>query len=122
MTAVFSYLVRAGVMAPSLSPDLAFYLAAGASVLSILLGFTMQRRLSETVLPALTSYPAAAQAIRTHTIISLAAMEAGALFGALMALLSGTLTPLAFVVPFFAFAWLFFPSETRYHYLLACVG
>ncbi len=122
ITGVFVYLVNAGVVAPSLGPDIAFYVAAGASVLSILAGFAVQRRLSETVLPAVTSYPAAAHAIRTHTLISFAAMEAGAIAGAVMALLSGTLTPLAFVVPFFAFAWLFFPGDARYQYWLACAG
>jgi hypothetical protein len=62
------------------------------------------------------------QAIRTGTITSLAVMEAGAILAGVMALLSGTLSPLAFVVPFFAFAWLFFPSDTRVAYWLASVG
>jgi hypothetical protein len=121
-TVAFAFLITTGSFGATLSPDLAFYIAAGASILSIIVGFGVQRRLTDSVLPATSSYAAASQAIRTHTIISLAVMEAGALAGGLMGLLSGELTPLAFVVPFFAFAWLFFPSESRMAYWLATVG
>jgi hypothetical protein len=121
-TVAFAFLISGGQFGGTLAPDLAVYLAAGASVLSILGGFGFQRRLSDTVLPVASDYAAASHAIRTHTIISLAAMEAGALAGGLMGLLSGQLAPLAFVVPFFAFVWLFFPSESRYRYWLMSAG
>lgn len=118
----FAYLIASGTVGASLPPDLAFYIAAGASVLSIVVGFGVQRRLTDTVLPATSDYAAASHAIRTHTIMSLAAMEAGALAGGLMGLLSGQLSPLAFVVPFFAFVWLFFPTDSRMTYWLASLG
>jgi hypothetical protein len=121
-SAAFAFMINAGIAAGGLEPDLAFYVAAGASILSIIIGFGVQRRLVDTVLPAAASYAEASQAIRTHTIMALAAMEAGALAGGLMGLLSGQLTPLAFVVPFFAFVWLFFPSDARYQYWLASAG
>lgn len=118
-TAVFATLVLGGSGGGSLPPDLPFYLAAIASVASILAAFYVQRRLAEQALPAAADYDAAARAVRTHGLVSLAVMEAGAVLAGVMALLSGTLTPLAFVVPFFAFAWLFFPTEGRYLYLLS---
>jgi hypothetical protein len=121
-TVAFAVLINTGSVDVNLQPDFAFYIAAGASILSIIVGFGVQRRLTDTVLPATSDYAAASHAIRTHTIISLAAMEAGALVGGLMGLLSGQLAPLAFVVPFFAFVWLFFPSEARYQYWQASAG
>ena len=119
-TAVFATLVLGGSGGDgTLPPDLPFYLAAIASVASIFAAFYVQRRLAEQALPAAPDYDAAARAVRTHGVVSLAVMEGGALIAGGMAWLSGTLTPLAFVAPFFAFAWLFFPSEGRYLYWLS---
>ncbi|HLA63386.1 MAG TPA: hypothetical protein VK610_03095 [Rhodothermales bacterium] len=118
-TAVFAFLIATGAMQPAVDADTAFYLAAGFSVVTILAGFFVQRRLTDTVLPAADSYERAVAAVRIHGIMSIAVLEAGALIGGVLAMVSATMTPLAFVVPFFAFWWLFFPSEQRLLYLLS---
>jgi len=112
-------LVAAGGGLDLLTPDPAFYIAAALSIASILAGFAVQRRLADTLLPAANGYVGALYAIKTNTIVSFGAMEAGAIGAALMGFLSSTLAPFAFVLPFFAFALMFFPTEGRFRYWLA---
>jgi hypothetical protein len=119
LTAVMAYLVATGVGGGMEARELLFYLNAGLNVAAIAGAFAVQRGL-EARLPSAGSYAEAAALIRLRAIVSIAVMEASAFFAAVAALLTGELVNLAFVVPFFAFAFLFFPGEGRYAYWLAC--
>ena len=111
MTAVMAFLVRAGGAGGG---ELYFYANALVNMGALVAAFAVQRRLAERTLPAAAAYDEAARAIRTAGLVSLAVMEGSALFAGVMALVTGEVVNLAFVVPFFAFAALFWPSDTRY--------
>ena len=119
IVAVMAFLISTGAGgAMAEQRTLFFYLSAVFSVVAIAAAFTVQRGLDARLLgPA--SYAEAAALIRTRAILSAAVLEASALFAAVAAFLTGELIDLAFVVPFFAFVALFFPSEGRYAYWLA---
>jgi hypothetical protein len=117
LAAVMAYLAATGVGGGAEPKALFFYLNAAFNVAAIAGGFAVQRGL-EARLPAAGSYAEAAALIRQRVILSAAVMEASAFFAAVAVLLTGELVNLAFVVPFFAFALLFFPSEGRHAYWL----
>ena len=118
LVAVMSYLVSTGVAGGMEDGALLFYLNAAISAGAIAGAFAVQRGL-EARLPRTGSYAEAAALIRTRAILSAAVMEGSAFFAGVAAFLTGELINLAFVVPFFAFVLLFFPSEGRYAYWLA---
>ena len=118
LVAVMGYLVSTGAGGAVEEGGLLFYLNAAFSVAAIAGAFAVQRGL-EAGLHQTGSYAEAAALIRTRAILSAAVMEASALFAAVATFLTGELINLAFVVPFFAFVFLFFPSEGRYAYWLA---
>ena len=96
---------------------LLFYLNAGVSIVAIIAAFTTQRKMMDR-LPRLGTYEQVVSAVRLAGIISLAIMEGSALVAGLCAILSGQGVNLLFIVPFFAFAALFFPTEQRFASLL----
>lgn len=118
LVGVMAYLVSAGVGDTVEGGDLFFYLNAGLSVAAIAGAFAAQRGL-EARLPATGTYAEAAALIRGRVLLSAALIEGSALFAAVAFLVTGEWINLAFVVPFFAFMLLFFPSEGRYAYWLA---
>jgi hypothetical protein len=99
------------------SSDLLFLVNAGASVVAIIAGFMLQRMIGARMATA-ASEKAAMNWVRTFGLASIAVMEGSALLAGVIAFLTGYALNLAFVVPFLAFAWLFFPSRTRIEGLL----
>ena len=118
LTGVMSVLVSMGAGGVVNEGAVLFYANALISIAAIAGAFSVQRGL-EARLPATGSYAEAAGLIRTRVLLSAAIMEASAFFAAVAAFLTGDLLNLAFVVPFFAFIVLFFPSAGRYMYWLA---
>lgn len=92
--------------------DTLFLINAGVSIAAIVGGFTVQRRLPQQAAAADTE-TGAMNRVRTFSILALAVMEGSALVAGVMAFLTGNALNLAFVVPFLAFAALFFPSDDR---------
>ena len=118
LTAVMGCLVTTGAGGGVEGGTLVFYLNAALNVAAIAGAFAVQRGL-EARLPSAGTHAEAAALIRQRVLLSAAVMEGSALFAAVAAYLTGELINLAFVVPFFAFAFLFFPNEGRYAYWLA---
>lgn len=98
--------------------EAAFYAAALISVVGTAAAFALQRAMEARLLRA-GSDAEAERALRLFGVASLAAAEVPALAGAVAAFLTGDLLSLAFVVPFFAFAWLTWPSDDRVAHWLA---
>jgi hypothetical protein len=118
MTAVMGGLTVSGSV-PTL-PDnhaLYFYLTAGFSIVALVVAFSVQRRMLDS-LPMKGTYEEVVGAVRTSGIISLAVLEASALVACVSTLLTGEFINLLFVVPFFGFALLFFPTAARFESLL----
>lgn len=95
--------------------NLFIFLNAVIGVPVIIGGFAFQRKLDQRLTSA-QSQDEATRMIRTHGIISLAIVEGSAIFAVISMFITGDMLNLAFVVPFFAFAWLFFPSDSRFNY------
>ena len=121
ISAVMMFLLQSGLGGTMAEGGLIFTVNAALNVASILVGFAVQRKL-DAALPAVGSHAEAMALIRTRCILSIAVVEGSALFAAIATFLTGDLLNLAFVVPFFAFAWLFFPSDERFAYWLALGG
>ena len=121
ISAVMTFLVRSGSGGTMAEGGLIFTINAALNVASTLLGFSIQKKLDAT-LPSAGSYTEAMGLIRTRCILSIAVVEGSALFAAVATFLTADLLNLAFVVPFLAFAWLFFPSDERFSYWLALWG
>jgi len=121
LSAVMVFLVQSGSGGTMVEGNLIFTINAILNVASLLFGFSIQRKLDAT-LPSMGSYDEAMGLIRTRCILSIAIVEGSALFAAIAMFLTGEFLNLAFVVPFFAFAWLFFPSDTRFTYWLTLAG
>jgi hypothetical protein len=117
-TAVMIYLLATGDGGSPESGSLFFYANAALNVAAIAAAFAVQRSLDERLAHAGT-YEEAALLIRQRGLIALAIMEASAFFAIVALFLTGEWLNLAFVVPFFAFAALFFPTEARYAYWLS---
>ncbi len=117
LTTVLTYLASTRAEPPASDLAVLFYVNAALSMGAIGAGFWMQRTLTEA-LPKAGTYEEAALLIRTRGIVSIAVMEASALFAAVATYVTGELINLAFVLPFFAFLALFFPTEARYTFLL----
>ena len=94
-----------------------FYVTAGFSIVALMIAFTVQRRMMDG-LPTRGTIQEVLGAIRTAGILSLAVLEASALVACVVTLLTGELINLLFVVPFFGFALLFFPTAGRFESLL----
>ena len=94
-----------------------FYLNAAFSIVALIAAFSVQRRMVDG-LPTKGTYEEIVGAVRTSGILSLAVLEASALVASIVTLLTGELVNLLFVVPFFAFALLFFPTAPRFASLL----
>ncbi len=118
LCAIMTFLLRSGSGGSLADNSLIFGLNAVINVVALITGFSIQKKLDATV-PTLESYADAIALIRTRCIISIAAVEASAMFAAIAMFLTGEFLNLAFVIPFFAFAWLFFPSEARFAYWFA---
>ncbi len=121
ISAVMTFLVQSGSGGTMAEGGLIFTVNAALNITSILLGFSIQKKLDAS-LPSASSYAEAMGLIRTRCILSIAVVEGSALFAAVAVFLTGDLLNLAFVLPFFAFAWLFFPSDERFAYWLALWG
>ena len=121
ISAVMSFLVQSGTGGTMTEGGLIFTINAALNIASILFGFSIQKKL-DAALPSAGGYTEAMGLIRTRCILSLAVVEGSALFAAVATFLTGDFLNLAFVVPFFAFAWLFFPSDQRFAYWLALWG
>ncbi|MEO1726293.1 MAG: hypothetical protein AAFR95_04645 [Bacteroidota bacterium] len=94
------------------SADVLFMLNALASAGAIVVGFALQRMIPARVMSRDTEEAAFGQ-VRALGIASVAVMEASALTAGVAAFLTGNALNLAFVLPFLAFAALFFPSGAR---------
>ena len=116
LAGVMGFLAGGDAEAPG--GEVFFYVSAALSVAAIAGAFAVQRGL-EARLPEAGSYAEVAALIRTRSIISAAVIEASALFACVAAFVTGELVSLAFLVPFFAFMFLFRPSEARYQHWLA---
>jgi len=89
-----------------------FLINAAVSILAVIGAFAVQRRLVDR-LPALGTRAEVVATVRTSGVLSLALLEGSALLACIAAFLTGELINLAFVVPFFAFALMFFPTAAR---------
>jgi hypothetical protein len=89
-----------------------FFANAAANLVAVLAAFAVQRRMLDR-LPAQGTRAEFVAAVRTAGVISLACLEASALLACVAAFLTGELINLAFVVPFFGFALVFFPTAAR---------
>lgn len=92
--------------------DTAFYVVALLGVGALAAAFALVRRMENRLLAAGSDAEAEA-AVRSYGVAALAVAEVPALAGAVAALLTGSLLPLAFGVPLFAFAALVWPSDDR---------
>lgn len=118
MTAVMGGLTVSGSV-PTVADNAAiyFYLTAGFSIVALMVAFSVQRRMLDG-LPMKGTHEEIVSAVRTAGIISLAVLEASAFVACISTLLTGELINLLFVVPFFGFALLFFPTASRFESLL----
>jgi len=121
VSAVMMFLVRSGIGGTMAEGGLIFIINAALNIVSILVGFSIQKKL-DVALSSVGSHAEAMVFVRTRCILSIAVVEGSALFAAVATLLTGDFLNLAFVVPFFAFAWLFLPSDERFAYWLALSG
>ena len=115
LTIVMTVLLQSGAGGAMQEGSLFILLNAGIGIGSILGGFFVQRKLDES-LESAESYSEAIGLIRSRSILSIALVEASALFAVISMFVTGDVMNLAFVIPFFAFAWLFFPSGSRFAY------
>ncbi|MEM8598519.1 MAG: hypothetical protein AAGF99_01250 [Bacteroidota bacterium] len=99
------------------SADGLFLVNAVASMGAIVVGFALQRMIPARAMSQDTEEAAFGQ-VRALGIASIAVMEASALVAGVIAFLTGDALNFAFVVPFLAFAALFFPSNARVASLL----
>ncbi len=90
-----------------------FYVNAVVNLAAVLGAFAVQRRLVEDRLPAAGTRAEGLAAIRAAGVLSLAFLEGSALVAGVSAFLTGELINLLFVVPFFGFAAVFFPTVPR---------
>lgn len=90
-----------------------FYVNAAINFSAVLAAFAVQRRLMDHRLPATGTRAEGLAAIRTAGVLSLAFLEGSALVAGVAAFLTGELVNLLFVVPFFGFAAVFFPTTAR---------
>ena len=118
VSTVMAFLVQSGSGGTMTEGGLIFTINAALNVASILFGFSIQKKL-DVALSSVSSQAEAMVLIRTRCILSIAVVEGSALFAVVATLLTGDFLNLAFVAPFFAFAWLFFPSDQRFAYWLA---
>ena len=118
LIAIMIFLISSGSGGTLAAKSLFFYLNAAISLGTIAAAFAVQRNLTEQ-LPRAGTYDEAAMLIRQRGLIAIALMEASAFFAVIAAFLTGELINLAFVVPFFVFAYLFFPTEAKYLYWLS---
>ncbi|MEM1042383.1 MAG: hypothetical protein AAGI91_07095 [Bacteroidota bacterium] len=96
-----------------------FYVNAAINFAAVLGAFAVQRRLIDAKLPA-TGTPAEAVAeIRSSGVLSLAFLEGSALVAGVSAFFTGEAVNLLFVVPFFGFAAVFYPTAARVEALLS---
>ncbi len=121
LSAVMIFVVRTGSGGTITNGNLVFGLNAAINIAALIAGFSLQKKL-DAELPLMGSYAEAMGRIRIRCILSIALVEGSALFAAIATFLTGDLLNLAFVVPFFAFAWLFFPSDARIAYWLSGGG
>ncbi len=91
---------------------LLFFANAALSLVAVVIGFGVQRRVPGR-LDAAGTEAEAVQVVRREGVRSLAALELSALVAAGTAFLTGEAINLAFVVPFFGFGALFFPTAAR---------
>jgi hypothetical protein len=89
-----------------------FLINAAVSILAVIGAFAVQRRMVDR-LPAQGTRAEVIATVRTSGVLSLALLEGSALLACIVAFLTGELINLAFVVPFFAFALMFFPTTAR---------
>lgn len=89
-----------------------FLVNAVVSILAVIGAFAVQQRMVGR-LPAQGTRAEVIATVRTSGVLSLALLEGSALLACVVAFLTGELINLAFVVPFFAFAALFFPTAAR---------
>ena len=101
--------------------DLIFYLDAGINMAALAGGFRLQQRLAEKV-HSLATTEEASLLVRRHSMGAVAVVEGSALFAGVAAMLTGEPIHLAFVVPFFAFVALFFPTSERHRRWVAAAG
>ncbi len=118
LAAVMAFLTATNTEARGEGGAVFFYVSAALSMAAIAGAFAVQRGL-EARLPSAGSYAEVAALVRTRAILSAAVMEASALFACVAAFVTGELVNLAFLVPVFAFLFLFRPSEARYRHWLA---
>jgi hypothetical protein len=97
--------------------SLLFFANAAANIVAVVVAFAVQRRML-TRLPAKGTRAEVIAAVRSGGVVSLAPLEASALIACVAAFLTGQGINLLFVVPFFAFALLFFPTTPRVERLL----
>lgn len=95
-----------------------FYVNAAVSFAAILGAFAVQRRMLDR-LPHGGTYEEVVADVRLSGILSLAILEGSVLVAGLAAVVTGETFNLLFVVPFFAFAALFFPTRARFEGWLA---
>ena len=98
-----------------------FYANAAVNLAAVIGAFWVQRRLMDRLATTGTRAEAVA-AIRTDSLLSAALMEGSALFAAVAAFVSGQAVNLLFVLPFFGFAAVFFPTAGRLALLLRMAG
>lgn len=121
--AIVIAIVMRGVTTPSFTGDAAeilFYVNAAVNIGAIALGFMALRRL-ETRLLDTTDRAEGAKTMMRYSLLALTPLETSALLACVVTVLTGDLINVAFVVPFFAFARLFWPSDPRVEALLSLV-
>lgn len=115
MAGVALFLAVALFMAPQIAADeglpegLFFALVALTSLVGIGIGFWIQGRMRAGTPPG----GGGPQGVQTGFILSYAPLEASAFLALVGYLLTEQVLLLAFLVPFFAFGLLFFPSQAR---------
>ena len=95
-----------------------FITNAVLNMVAVVVAFAVQRAM-RTRLPAEGTRAEVVAAVREGGVLSLAPLEASALIACVAAFLTGEWVNLLFVVPFFGFALLFFPTTARFEALLA---
>lgn len=119
MTAAFVGLTWLGIgRALSEHGAMIFYANAAINLAAVLGAFAVHRRMLDR-LPHGGTYEEVVGDVRLSGILSLAILEGSVLVAGLAAVLTGEAFNLLFVVPFFAFAALFFPTRARFEGWLA---
>ena len=99
----------------------AFYANAAVNLASVVGAFAVQQRMLGR-LPHAGAYEEVVADVRLSGILSLAILEGSALVAGLAAVATGEAFNLLFLVPFFGFAALFFPTRARFEGWLALAG